>query len=41
MYPRLVINLNKLRSNLDAVAHITKDEGGCSLMIVTKGLPTK
>ena len=38
MYPRLVINLNKLRSNLDAVAHITKDEGGCSLMIVTKGL---
>jgi len=38
MYPRLVIDINKLKSNLDAVAHITKDQGGCSLMIVTKGL---
>ena len=38
MYPRLVINLNKLKANLDAVAKITKEEGGCSLMIVTKGL---
>lgn len=38
MYPRLVIDINKLRSNLDAVAHITKEEGNCSLMIVTKGL---
>lgn len=38
MYPRLVIDLKKLKSNLDAIAHITKDEGGCSLMIVTKGL---
>ncbi|MEE0516499.1 MAG: hypothetical protein UC708_01335 [Anaerovoracaceae bacterium] len=38
MYPRLVIDLKKLRSNLDAVAHITKDEGKCSLMVVTKGL---
>lgn len=38
MYPRLVIDLKKLKSNLDAVSHITKDEGGCSLMIVTKGL---
>lgn len=38
MYPRLVINLKKLKQNLDAVAEITKDRGGCSLMIVTKGL---
>lgn len=38
MYPRLVIDLPKLKSNLDAVAKITKEEGGCSLMIVTKGL---
>ena len=38
MYPRLIIDVNKLKSNLDAVAHITKDEGRCSLMIVTKGL---
>ena len=36
MYPRLVIDIGKLRANLDAVAHITKDEGHCSLMIVTK-----
>lgn len=38
MYPRLLVDLNKLKSNLDAVAKITKDQGGCSLMIVTKGL---
>ena len=38
MYPRLIIDLKKLRSNLDAVARITKEQGGCSLMIVTKGL---
>ena len=38
MYPRLVIDLKKLRGNLDAVAKITKNQGGCSLMIVTKGL---
>lgn len=38
MYPRLVVDLNKLRGNLDAVAKITKEEGQCSLMIVTKGL---
>ena len=38
MYPRLTIDLNKLKSNLDAVAKITKEEGNCSLMIVTKGL---
>ena len=37
MYPRIVIDINKLRGNLDAVAKITK-EGGCSLMIVTKGV---
>lgn len=38
MYPRLLIDINKLKNNLDAVAHITKDQGECSLMIVTKGL---
>jgi len=37
MYPRFIIDLDKLKKNLDAVAKITK-EGGCSLMIVTKGL---
>lgn len=38
MYPKLVIDINKLKSNLDGVAKITKDQGKCSLMIVTKGL---
>ncbi|MEG2298546.1 MAG: alanine racemase, partial [Anaerovoracaceae bacterium] len=38
MYPKLVIDIEKLRSNLDGVAKITKEEGNCSLMIVTKGL---
>jgi len=38
MYPRLVINLKKLRQNLDAIARITTDQGGCSLMVVTKGM---
>lgn len=38
MYPRLTINLQKLKNNLDAVAEITKEQGGCSLMIVTKAL---
>ena len=38
MYPRLVIDLKKLEDNLNAVGKITKDDGGCSLMIVTNGL---
>ncbi len=38
MYPKLVIDLKKLENNLNAVGKITKDEGNCSLMIVTKGL---
>ena len=38
MYPKLIINLKKLEDNLNACAAITKDHGGCSLMIVTKGL---
>ncbi len=39
MYPRLLIDRKKLKENLDAVAHITKDKGGCdSMMIVTKCL---
>ena len=38
MYPKLVVDLKKLQGNLDAVPEITKNRGGCSLMIVTKGL---
>lgn len=38
MYPRLLIDIEKLRANLDGVAAITKDKGKCSLMIVTKGM---
>ncbi|MBN7773288.1 ornithine racemase Orr [Clostridium aminobutyricum] len=38
MYPKLVIDLKKLKNNLEAVAKITTDQGNCSLMIVTKGL---
>ena len=38
MYPKLIIDVNKLESNLNAVAEITRERGHCSLMIVTKGL---
>lgn len=38
MYPKLIIDMKKLKSNLDGVAAITKDWGKCSLMIVTKGV---
>lgn len=38
MYPKMIIDLTKLEQNLNAVAKITKDDGNCSLMIVTKGL---
>lgn len=38
MYPKLTIDIQKLKNNLDSVAKITKEQGGCSLMIVTKGL---
>lgn len=38
MYPKLTIDLKKLKSNLDGVAAIAKDRGKCSLMIVTKGV---
>ncbi len=38
MYPKLTINLNKLEENLTAVSRIVKDQGGCTLMIVTKGI---
>lgn len=38
MYPKLIVNLKKLEDNLNACAAITKDQGNCSLMIVTKGL---
>lgn len=35
MYPRLTIDLGKVKKNLDTVSKETK-KGGCSLMIVTK-----
>lgn len=38
MYPRLVIDIKKLEDNVKTLAEITKDDGNCSLMIVTKGL---
>lgn len=38
MYPRVVIDIKKLRENINTLAGITKDDGNCSLMIVTKGL---
>lgn len=38
MYPKVTIDLSKLKNNLDAVSKITKNDGGCSLMIVTKGM---
>lgn len=37
MYPRLVIDLKKLKNNLDQMADLTK-RGNCSLMVVTKVL---
>ena len=36
MYPKVKIDLEKLKRNLDVVAETTKDRGGCSLAIVTK-----
>jgi len=38
MFPRFTIDLMKLQQNLDALVTITKEQGKCSLMIVTKGL---
>ena len=38
MYPKLIIDMKKLRSNIDAVAKLTKDDAGCSVMIVTKSV---
>lgn len=38
MYPKLTIDINKLKSNLDGVAKIVKEKGNATLMIVTKGL---
>ncbi len=38
MYPKLIINVEKLKGNLNACVKITKEQGNCSLMIVTKGL---
>lgn len=36
MYPRLVIDLKKVKNNLDKITEMVKSSG-CSLMIVTKG----
>ncbi len=36
MYPRLVIDLKKVKNNLDKITEMVKGSG-CSLMIVTKG----
>lgn len=38
MYPKLVTDIGKLKNNLDAISKIAKDDGKCSLMIVTKAL---
>ena len=38
MYPKLIVELEKLRNNIDACAKITKEDGNCSLMLVTKGV---
>lgn len=38
MYPRLLINLNKLKNNLDACADIIHKVPSCSFMVVTKGI---
>ena len=38
MYPKMIIDMKKLESNVDAVAKITKEDGGCSMMLVTKAL---
>ena len=29
MYPKLIVNLEKLRENIDAAAKITKEDGNC------------
>ena len=36
MYPRLVIDLNKVKNNLNKITEMVKSSG-CSIMIVTKG----
>jgi len=36
MYPRLMIDLKKIKNNLDKITEMVK-KSGCSLMIVTKG----
>lgn len=38
MYPRLTIDIKKLEGNLNAVSKITKEQSGCTMMIVTKGI---
>lgn len=36
MYPKLITDLGKVKQNIDAIADLVKDRGGCSLMLVTK-----
>lgn len=38
MYPKLIINMKKLKGNIDAAAKLVKDDGNCLLMIVTKSI---
>ncbi|MCI5697605.1 MAG: ornithine racemase Orr [Clostridiales bacterium] len=38
MYPRILIDITKLRDNIKTLAKIIKNDGKCSLMIVTKGM---
>lgn len=38
MYPKLIVDMKKMKENVDAVAKLTKDDAGCSLMIVTKSI---
>lgn len=38
MYPRIVLDLAKLKNNVSAVGKIAKEDGKCTMMIVTKCL---
>ena len=38
MFPRVTIDIGKLEQNLTSISKIVKEQGGCSLMIVTKGI---
>lgn len=38
MYPKIVIDINKFKINIDRMAEIVKSRGGCSMAVVTKGI---